>query len=334
MAGEDGSSTASSATSVGVRDGSVESDRPQTAAEAPPSGPAWGKDGAAEQPRKQDNASFTEAGGKLRNSVSFREASETLAAIEKEPEMAEPQPQELAQTHGGGVGRRPPAVTGSPKAVSPKAVRNSPTAVTGSPKAVRNSPTAVTGSPKAVSPKAVRNSPTAVTESPKAVSPKAVHNSPTAVTGSPKAVSPKAVRNSPTAVTGSPKAVRNSPMERLHSEDSGGLAAFAHLPSFAMSFYGDIEDEEDEEECDFGIGVCSRAHGSGPALRCSRVEPSRPSREDGEVAGSHPPPPPDQAVRGGRHGQKLHSGFPPPPPRQGDARGSADARSSADACLL
>ena len=44
----------------------------------------------------------------------------------------------------------------------------------------------------------------------------------------------------------------------------------------------------------------------------------------------------DQAVRGGRHGQKLHSGF---PPRQGDARGSvdargsADARSSADACL-
>ena len=38
----------------------------------------------------------------------------------------------------------------------------------------------------------------------------------------------------------------------------------------------------------------------------------------------------DQAVRGGRHGQKLHSGF---PPRQVDARGSADARSSADACL-
>ena len=37
-----------------------------------------------------------------------------------------------------------------------------------------------------------------------------------------------------------------------------------------------------------------------------------------------------QAVRGGRHGQKLHSGF---PPRQGDARGSADARSSTDACL-
>ena len=39
----------------------------------------------------------------------------------------------------------------------------------------------------------------------------------------------------------------------------------------------------------------------------------------------------DQAVRGGRHGQKLHSGC--PPPRQGDARGSADARSSADAGL-
>ena len=31
----------------------------------------------------------------------------------------------------------------------------------------------------------------------------------------------------------------------------------------------------------------------------------------------------DQAVRGGRHGQKLHSGF---PPRQVDARGNADAR--------
>ena len=38
----------------------------------------------------------------------------------------------------------------------------------------------------------------------------------------------------------------------------------------------------------------------------------------------------DQAVRGGRHGQKLHSGF---PPRQVDARGSADARISTDACL-
>ena len=38
----------------------------------------------------------------------------------------------------------------------------------------------------------------------------------------------------------------------------------------------------------------------------------------------------DQAVRGGRHGQKLHSRF---PPRQGDARGSADARSSTDTCL-
>ena len=38
----------------------------------------------------------------------------------------------------------------------------------------------------------------------------------------------------------------------------------------------------------------------------------------------------DQAVRGGRHGQKLYSGF---PPRQVDARGSADACSSADACL-
>ena len=33
----------------------------------------------------------------------------------------------------------------------------------------------------------------------------------------------------------------------------------------------------------------------------------------------------DQAVRGGRHGQKLHSGF---PPRKGDARSSADARLS------
>ena len=47
--------------------------------------------------------------------------------------------------------------------------------------------------------------------------------------------------------------------------------------------------------------------------------------------GNPPPPPPtDQAVRGGRHGQKLHSGF---PPRKVDACGSADARSSTDACL-
>ena len=38
----------------------------------------------------------------------------------------------------------------------------------------------------------------------------------------------------------------------------------------------------------------------------------------------------DQAVKGGRHGQKLHSGF---PPRKVDARGSAEARSSTDACL-
>ena len=39
----------------------------------------------------------------------------------------------------------------------------------------------------------------------------------------------------------------------------------------------------------------------------------------------------DQAVREGRHGQKLHSG--PPPPRQGDGPGSADACSSAEAGL-
>ena len=40
----------------------------------------------------------------------------------------------------------------------------------------------------------------------------------------------------------------------------------------------------------------------------------------------------DQAVRGGRHGQKMHSGS-PPPPRKVDARGGADARSSTEACL-
>ena len=39
----------------------------------------------------------------------------------------------------------------------------------------------------------------------------------------------------------------------------------------------------------------------------------------------------DQAVRGGHHGQKLHSGF---PPRKVDARSRADAGSSTDACLL
>ena len=55
--------------------------------------------------------------------------------------------------------------------------------------------------------------------------------------------------------------------------------------------------------------------------------------------GEHPPawglrddriPGTDQAVRGGRHGQKWHSVI---PPRQGDASGSADARSSAEACF-
>ena len=55
--------------------------------------------------------------------------------------------------------------------------------------------------------------------------------------------------------------------------------------------------------------------------------------------GEHPPawglrddriPGTAQAVRGGRHGQKLHSGC---PPRQGDARSSADTPSSVDACL-
>ena len=40
--------------------------------------------------------------------------------------------------------------------------------------------------------------------------------------------------------------------------------------------------------------------------------------------GARPPPPQ------GRHGQKVHSGF---PPWQVDGRDSADARSSADACL-
>ena len=69
----------------------------------------------------------------------------------------------------------------------------------------------------------------------------------------------------------------------------------------------------------------------------------------GESLTNNPPPPPpapqrlpawglrddripgtDQAVRGGRHGQKLYSGF---PPRKVDARDSADARSSTDACL-
>ena len=38
----------------------------------------------------------------------------------------------------------------------------------------------------------------------------------------------------------------------------------------------------------------------------------------------------DQAVRGGRHGQKLHSRF---PPGQVDARNSVDACGSMEACL-
>ena len=38
----------------------------------------------------------------------------------------------------------------------------------------------------------------------------------------------------------------------------------------------------------------------------------------------------DKALRGGRHGQKLHSEF---PPKQVAGRGTADACSSADACL-
>ena len=77
---------------------------------------------------------------------------------------------------------------------------------------------------------------------------------------------------------------------------------------------------------------------------------SEPAPFTPNAVGGQPPPPPihcgehlpawglrddcipgtDQAVRGERHGQKLHSGF---PPRKVDARGSADARSSTDACL-
>ena len=57
------------------------------------------------------------------------------------------------------------------------------------------------------------------------------------------------------------------------------------------------------------------------------------TRVGGPSLGEPPPaliPGTDQAVKGGRHGQKLHSEF---PPRKVDARGSADARSSTDACL-
>ena len=61
-------------------------------------------------------------------------------------------------------------------------------------------------------------------------------------------------------------------------------------------------------------------HGAG----CGEHLPAWGLRDD-RVPGT------DQAVRRGRHGQKLHSGF--PPQGQVDARGSADARSSTDACL-
>ena len=56
---------------------------------------------------------------------------------------------------------------------------------------------------------------------------------------------------------------------------------------------------------------------------CGEHPPAWGLRDD-RIAGT------DQAVRGGRHGQKLHSGF---PHRKVDARGSADARSSAEAGL-
>ena len=66
--------------------------------------------------------------------------------------------------------------------------------------------------------------------------------------------------------------------------------------------------------CDIHVGGCGE-HLPAWGLRDDRI------------------PGTDQAVRGGRHRQKLHSGF---PPRQVDARkkkNSADARSGTDACL-
>ena len=77
------------------------------------------------------------------------------------------------------------------------------------------------------------------------------------------------------------------------------------------------------------------------AFVCFSISPPPPPPRDIHVAGcgEHLPawglcvdriPGTDQAVRGGPHGQKLHSGV---PPRQRDACGSANARSSADGRL-
>ena len=78
--------------------------------------------------------------------------------------------------------------------------------------------------------------------------------------------------------------------------------------------------------------LVSEACTVAPQNRCTHCCPPAPPVcvRGGSVPPPSPHPGTDQAVRGGRHGQMLHSGF---PPRQGDACGSADARSSTDACL-
>ena len=92
------------------------------------------------------------------------------------------------------------------------------------------------------------------------------------------------------------------------------LKESGEIPTKSLGFGSAVRARARARVC---VCVCEAEEASGFA-RVAQFSPSETFL--GEIIArtkSSPPPP----VRGGHHGQKLHSGF---PPRQVDARGSAD----------